>query len=232
MEDNIFAIEIKEEPQPAAEPNNIRLDNICSDGIENLLRNIKITDYNKVAELVDLIRSRSIIIGDIDEDTGGVIDNFIRFWNIYDHEKGIPVEERTPIKLCIDSNGGNFLSTLTVIDAIENSITPVWTINIGKAYSGGLLIMISGHVRVAYKHSTFLFHEGSVGGVQGDANKFQNYADHYKALRQVMRKLMLEKTNLTEAEYTEKEKDDWWFMTDEALDKGVIDDIATGAWYC
>ena len=233
-EQNVIMLEVQkdEEPQVAATPNNIRMDTLCSDCIDSVLKNAKVVEYNKAAELTDIIKSRSILIGDIDEDTGSIVDNFIRFWNIYDHEKNIPVEQRTPIKICVDSNGGDLLSTLTIIDAIDNSITPVWTINIGKAYSGGLLIMLAGHVRVAYKHATFLFHEGSIGGVQGDANKFQNYADHYKALRKVMKGLVIEKTNLTEEEYHDKEKDDWWFMTDEALEKGVIDDIATGAWYC
>jgi ATP-dependent protease ClpP protease subunit len=92
--------------------------------------------------------------------------------------------------------------------------------------------MIAGHKRMAYKHATFLFHEGSISGVHGDANKFQNYADYYKSLRGVMKELVLEKTNITEEEYSLKEKDDWWLMASEAVEKGIIDEIVTGTWYC
>ena len=230
-EQDIVIIKTEKEEETVKEPNNINLSTLCSDCIDSLLKNVKITEYNKAAELTDIIKSRSIIIGDIEEDTGGIVDNFIKFWNIYDKERNIPIEERTPIKICVDSNGGDLRSTLTIINAIENSKTPIWTINLGKAFSGGFLIMLAGHRRLAYKYASFLFHEGS-GGMQGDANKFQNYADHYKALRALMKKIILENSQLTEAEYTEKEKDDWWFMVPEALEKGIIDEIAVGDWYC
>lgn len=224
--------EVVDESQPNKTENSMKIETLSSNSIQALLNQVKISEYSKAAELTDIIKNRSVIIGDIDEDTGSIIDNFIKFWNGYDEELNIPVEKRTPIKLCIDSCGGDFLSVLTIIDSIENSKTPVWTINIGKAYSGGMFIMCAGHKRLAYKRSSFLFHEGSVGGVGGDANKFQNYADHYKALRNEMKKIVTEKTNISVEEYEKHEKDDWWFMTEEALEKGVIDEIATGTWYC
>ena len=233
MEEQVVMVVGKEpEEQVVTIPNEININTLSSNAIEALLKNVKITEYSKAAELTDIIKNRSILIGDIDEDTGSIVDNFIRFWNVYDNERNTPIEKRTPIKICIDSNGGDFLSTLTIIDAIENSATPVWTVNIGRAYSGGLFIMLAGHRRLAYKRSTFLFHEGSIGGDQGDAIKFQNYADHYKALRGVMKELILEKTKISEEEYSQREKDDWWFMVNKALEKGVIDEIATGTWNC
>lgn len=231
MEEVVTLIE-KPNEETAETPNTINFDTMCSDSINALLKTIKVNEYAKAAEIVDLIKTRSIIIGDIDENTGTTIDNYIRFWNNYDKELNIPVDKRIPIKICVDSNGGDLMSTLTAINAIENSITPVWTINLGRAFSGGFLIMLAGHKRFAYKYSTFLFHEGSTGGVSGDANKFQNYADHYKALRTLMKQIVLEKTKLTEEEYLEKQKDDWWFMVPEALEKGIIDEIATKDWYC
>lgn len=234
MEDNVLVLEVNKEDENnkiAETPNEIKIPTIASDGIATLLKSVKITEYSKAAELTDIVKTRSIVIGDIDEDTGSIVDNYIRFWNTYDKELNIPIKDRTPIKICVDSNGGDLRSTLTIINAIENSQTPVWTINLGRAFSGGFLIMLAGHRRMAYKYASFLFHEGS-GGMQGDANKFQNYADHYKALRALMKQIILEKTKLTETEYTEKEKDDWWFMVPEALEKGIVDEIAVGDWYC
>lgn len=232
MENGVIVFEKENEKDKIAEtPNCINMETIASDSIASLLKNTKIAEYAKAAELTDIVRTRSIVIGDIDEDTGTIVDNYIRFWNTYDKELNIPVEKRTPIKICVDSNGGDLMSTFTVINAIQNSKTPVWTINLGKAYSGGFLIMLSGHKRMAYKYASFLFHEGSTG-VQGDANKFQNYADFYKAQRVLMKDYILETTKLTPEEYATKEKDDWWFMVPEALEKGVIDEIAVGDWYC
>ena len=217
------ALENAEAPEKTS--NNIQIATLAKDAINSLLTNSKIQNFGKATELVDVVKNRTVVIGDIDEDTGDIIDNIVRFWNTYDKENNIPVESRIPIKICINSNGGDFISTLTAMDAIENSITPVWTINVGKAYSGGLFLLLAGHKRFAYKRASFLFHEGSCGGVGGDANKFQNYADFYKDLRGIMKDIMLTKTSLSEEEYFVHSKDDWWFFSKEALEKGIIDKI-------
>ena len=44
-------------------------------------------------------------------------------------DKGKPVEDRKPIKVFIDSPGGDVLALWTTIKAIEISKTPVYTIN-------------------------------------------------------------------------------------------------------
>lgn len=44
-------------------------------------------------------------------------------------DRGIPVEERTPIKLYINSPGGSVTDGFGLIDAIITSKTPVYTIN-------------------------------------------------------------------------------------------------------
>lgn len=212
--------------------NNINLSTLASDSLGTLLKKMEVSNIGKAAEYTDTLKNRLYVIGDIDEDTGDAIDSFIRYWNTYDEECEIPVENRVPIKICINSNGGNFLSTLTGFDAIKNSKTPVWTINVGKAYSGGLFLMCAGHKRFAYKYSSFLFHEGSTALSGADANKFQNYADFYKTLRTKIKEIVLENTKITEEEYDSHIKDDWWLMSDEALKYGIIDEIVTGNWYC
>lgn len=217
--------EIVEETTNTQVNDNLALQNLACGSIDNLLKNCKIRNFSNATEVVDVVKNRTIVIGDIDADTGDIIDNVVRFWNTYDKENNIPVAERNPIKIYINSNGGDFISTLTGMDAIENSITPVWTVNVGKAYSGGLFLLLAGHKRLAYKRASFLFHEGSCGGVGGDANKFQNYADFYKDLRAMMKDIMLTKTNMTDTEYEKHSKDDWWFFANEALEKGIIDQI-------
>ena len=105
------------------------------------------------------------------------------------------------------------------------SKTPVWTINIGKAYSAGFFIFITGHKRFAYPNSSFLFHEGSTGIYQ-DANKFKNYADFYKQQLEQLRAITLEHTQIEPEEYDKHVKDDWWFDVNEALKYGVTDKIS------
>ena len=167
---------------------------------------------------------REIILGDIDPDVGEAIEAFIRFHNQWDEENNIPVEERKPIKLYIDSGGGDLCATLTMIDAIKMSKTPIWTINLGCAYSGGFFTFVVGHKRIAYPHSTFLYHEGSTMN-GGDAGKFRNFAEFYDKQLKMLKDITLNNTNISNELYEEKKRDDWWLTAEEALELGVCDEI-------
>lgn len=178
-------------------------------------------------DIIDLSNglNRNIVLTDIDASIGDSVNSYIQFFNRIDQEKKIDVNKRTPIKIYIDSNGGNLEACFTIIDAITMSKTPVWTINIGKAYSAGFFIFITGHKRFAYPNSSFLFHEGSTGIYQ-DANKFKNYADFYKQQLEQLRAITLEHTQIESEEYDKHVKDDWWFDVNEALKYGVTDKIS------
>ena len=183
------------------------------------------TQYDFV-DIVDLSNAlnRGLHLGDIDNSIADSMDAYIRFFNRLDEEENILVEDREPIKIYIDSGGGDVMGTLTIIDAIKNSKTPVWTINVGQAYSGGFFVFITGHKRLSYKNSSFLFHEGSTG-THGDANKFNNWADFYKKILKRLKTLVLEHTKITEEEYEKHAKDDWWLFADEAIEYGICDEI-------
>ena len=178
-------------------------------------------------DIVDLSNglNRNIVLTDIDASIGDSVNSYIQFFNRIDQETKIDVNKRTPIKIYIDSNGGSLTACFTIIDAITMSKTPVWTINIGKAYSAGFFIFITGHKRFAYPNSSFLFHEGSTGIYQ-DANKFKNYADFYKQQLEQLRAITLEHTQIEPEEYDKHVKDDWWFDVNEALKYGVTDKIS------
>lgn len=192
--------------------------------IEKFIESEDVKDINKILDVLE-VKNRTINILDINEDSGTLMSSYIRLWNKVDDEYEKPVAERKPIKIYIDSSGGDLVSTFSIIDSIKLSKTPVTTINISKAYSGGLFIFLSGHKRIAYPNSSFLFHEGSTA-MQGDAHKFQNLADFYKRQREQIKKIVLSNTSITEEVYEAKRKDDWWFNADEAVELGVADEIA------
>ena len=167
---------------------------------------------------------RELMLGAIEADTGDAIEAMIRFWNIMDDEENLPIEQRRPILLYIDSPGGDLVAAFTIIDSIRMSKTPVYTINTGAAYSGGFFTFIAGHKRYTYPHASFLYHEGSTE-VGGDAGKFQNFSDFYKKQLAQLKDITLEYTNISEELYQEKRRDDWWISADEAIKLGVADEI-------
>jgi ATP-dependent Clp protease protease subunit len=180
-------------------------------------------DFENMANASSLL-NREIYMGAVSDEMSSGVEALIRFWNRQDEQDGIAIEDRVPIKLYIDSWGGEMVACYTIINAIELSQTPVWTINIGAAYSGGFFTFIAGHKRFAYPLASFLFHEGSTG-TSGDAGKFRNFADFYKKELDNLKKVVLEYTDITEEDYEKHINDDWWFTAEEALEYGICDEI-------
>lgn len=190
--------------------------------------NIKedITEFSDLVNLDCSVR-REIYVSDINGGLGSLVDSMIRFWNHYDNDHDIPVEERTPIKIYIDSCGGSLTDTLTMVDAIKMSDTPIWTIVTGCAYSGGFFTAIAGHRRLAYPHASFLFHEGSAGN-SGTSSQFENFSGFYKKQLKQLEDHTLSHTNISKERYDEIHKEDIWMTAEEALEFGVIDEISEG----
>lgn len=194
------------------------------DFAEALMTNVK-DDMKTFDDFLNLnsALNREILIGEIVDGLGVSVESYIRYWNKQD--EGIPREDRKPIKIYIDSLGGMLTDSMTIIDAIKMSKTPVIGICTGCAYSGGFFIFISCDQRIAYPHSSYLFHEGatSTGGTSG---QFQNYAAFYKKQLDQLKDIVLDNTDITEDEYRDIKKDDIWYDAKEALEKGIADVIA------
>ena len=182
---------------------------------------------NGVEKLTEMMafKNRELYLDDVNRDAADAFNTFIRIWNKLDAESHIPIDEREPIKIYINSDGGDLAAAFSIIDTIKMSKTPVWTINTGCAYSSGLEIFIVGHYRIAYSFSSFLFHEGYTG-FGGDANKFKNYSHFYERLLEMSKQNILDHSNLTEEEYEKVKKDDWWFLAQDAYNLGMCDVIA------
>jgi len=197
----------------------IDLDDLAGALIENVKEDIK--SFDDLVNL-DSALDREIPIGEITNGLGSYVSACIEYWNKKD--KDIPVEDREPIKIYIDSPGGFLTDSLTIIDAIKLSKTPIIGICTGCAYSGGFFIFISCDKRLAYPHASFLFHEGSAGN-SGTSSQFQNYAAFYKKQLDQLKDIVLKNTTITEDEYRDIKKDDIWYDVNEAIEKGIVDEV-------
>lgn len=194
-----------------------------NDLTEALVDNVK-EDIKTFDDLINLeaALNREIVIGEITSGLGSYVAAYIEYWNQKD--KNIPIDEREPIKLIIDSPGGFLTDSLTIIDAIKLSKTPVYGICTGCAYSGGFFIFISCDERFAYPHASFLFHEGATSN-GGTSGQFQNYAAFYKKQLDQLKDIVVSNTKITAEEYKEIKKDDIWYDVNEAIEKGIVDQI-------
>jgi ATP-dependent Clp protease protease subunit len=132
----------------------------------------------------------------------------------------------SPIKLYINSYGGDVYRFLGLIDVILTSKTPVHTYTLGAAMSCGLLVALAGHKRFAYKHSTFMYHQISLGDWDVAKNLEEDLVET-KRLHKLIENIVLDKTTITkqQIEDVHNYKKDWYINSEEALHYKIIDQI-------
>jgi len=131
-----------------------------------------------------------------------------------------------PIKMYIDSYGGAVYQCLGLLGIMESSKTPIHTIVTGAAMSCGFMILISGHKRFGYAHSTPLYHQVSTG-FWGKIQDLEEKIVETRRLQQKIEDITLEKTSITKKKLKKilKNKIDWFMTAEEALSLGVIDEV-------
>lgn len=184
-----------------------------------------VTDRSSLEEvmMVKDMQQRKIWLHDeIDIETvSGAIHNIYQYNR---EDAAIPVEERKPILLYIASNGGSVDAGFALIDAIQTSKTPVYTINTGYWYSMGFLIGLAGKKRFAMPNATFLMHDGS-NFIWTSGSKAQDQADFNRRVEARVKQYILDHSTLTSKEYDKKQRVEWYLFADEAKERGFIDQI-------
>jgi len=172
----------------------------------------------------DLLDRRLFVNEDISSETFDGIGYWILKWNRDDI--GVPIEERKPIRMYINSPGGVVSDGYIIIDEILNSKTPVYTINMGLAASMAFLIYIAGHKRYSMPHAQFLNHDGSMFDY-GSTLKVKDRVEFEAGqVNQMTKEFVLSRTKIDSETYDEKERKEWYFLPHEARDEvGAVDFI-------
>lgn len=182
-----------------------------------------ITTFNEYVELNSNI-NRELYINMITPQVAEMVDKTIRMWNKDDDTDMIEWVKRTPIKLYINSIGGDFNSMLTIMDIIKLSKTPVYTINTGIVYKEAFYIFISGHQRYAYPKSSFLY-ERDLKHLDENDKSLGNYIAFYERQLLEIKDIVLEKTKITENEYNKHLKGTWWMTSEDAQKLRICNEV-------
>lgn len=172
--------------------------------------------------LKDLEQRKLFLNANIDQFSVASIVRHIMQFNSDD--KGIEIAKRKPIILYITSNGGEVDAGFELIDAIQSSKTPVYTINLGYQYSMGFLIGLAGHKRFAMKNAKFLMHDGS-NFVYGTGTKVQDQMEFQKRVEARIKEYIISRSRITSEEYDNKLRVEWYLFADEAKERGFTDYI-------
>lgn len=139
--------------------------------------------------------------------------------------------ERRPIKVIVDSYGGDCYSGMALVNVISTSKTPVHTYCYGKAMSMGLAIFVVGHKRFAHKYATLMQHQLS-GGAIGKLNDMVESVSQKIKLQEMLDALIVENSNIPmeTLDNLRTTKTDWFFTGKEAVELGVADGLIEGSF--
>jgi len=137
-------------------------------------------------------------------------------------EKGKP----KPLKIYINSNGGDLFAAIPIIDAIVNCTIPIHTYIEGMAASAASLISTVGHKRFITKNSFMLIHELR-SGIEGTYSDIMDEKENCDKLMNVIKNIYDEKTNgQLKKEVMEKIlKRDIILTAEECLNYGLVCEI-------
>ena len=156
----------------------------------------------------------------------GILDLQKSIININIADKDIPVDERKPIIIYIDTPGGLLAETMSVSSTIIMSKTPVITVNMAEAYSGGALLLLAGHKRYAMPYAKAMLHTGS-GGVSGTFEQTEQAQKNYKKQVDEMGVYILERSGMDEKLYKKNKSKDWYLDAKEQVSAGLVHAIVT-----
>jgi len=132
-----------------------------------------------------------------------------------------------PIRVFIDSPGGDVDAGYAIFDMIRFINAPVFTIGIGLVASAGALILLASPKkrRIALPNSHYLIHQ-PLSGIKGVATDIEIHAAEIEKVRVKINKLIADETG-TKLEQVEKDTDrDYWMNAEEAQKYGLIGKLA------
>ena len=191
--------------------------------IPEKLENLQLPAPELLAYYKDLEHRVIWIDYEIDESLLHVVKQILQ-WNKEDAD--IPADQRKPIHLLIFSPGGDLDATLSCADVMSLSNTPIVTVNMGQACSGGLVLLLAGHERYCLPNATAMLHSGS-SMIGGTASQVVSYTQYYKGQLERLKQYILSRTKITAAMYKRKSEEDWWFSAEDQFKYGLVNEIAT-----
>jgi len=130
------------------------------------------------------------------------------------------------INLYINSPGGSLDDTLAVYDTMQFLTSDVATFCVGRAYSGGAVLLCAGcpGKRHILPHATVMIHQ-PYGGVSGHTSDIQIQAEQIIKAKQTLNEIIAHHTEQTAEQVAKDGERDHYFTAQEAKDYGLVDEV-------
>jgi len=139
----------------------------------------------------------------------------------------LEAESSDPIKLLIDSPGGDVNAGFAIFDMIRFVNAPVYTVGMGLVASAGALILLAAPKdrRIGLPNSQYLIHQ-PLSGMRGVATEIEIHAREMEKMRVKLNQLIADETGKPIAEVEKHTDRDYWLDAAEAVNYGLLSRIA------
>ncbi len=130
------------------------------------------------------------------------------------------------ISLYINSPGGTVDDTMAIYDTMQFVGSPIATYCIGRAQSGGAVVLAAGTKgkRYALPHAKIMLHQ-PWGGVTGQASDIQIQAEEILRAKQTINRILAKHTGQPLEKISEETERDHYMSAEEAKQYGLIDEV-------
>ena len=136
------------------------------------------------------------------------------------------LKRNSEISLYINSPGGTVDDTMAIYDTMRFVRSPVATYCIGRAQSGGAIVLAAGTKgkRYALPHAKIMLHQ-PWGGVTGQASDIKIQAEEILKSKKMINQILSTHTGLPEEKIASETERDRYMSADEAKQYGLIDEV-------
>ena len=131
---------------------------------------------------------------------------------------------RLPIKLHMQSLGGELMPSFYVCDLIQSIDTPIHIYIDGYVASAASLISVCGDKRYITPHSTMLIHQLKSSST-GKFNEMKDELNNLNFFMNNLKDIYLDHSRMKENELDELLKTDLWLPAKKCLSLGLVDEI-------
>jgi ATP-dependent Clp protease protease subunit len=135
-------------------------------------------------------------------------------------------KRNTEISLYVNSPGGSVDDTMAVYDTMQFVSSPIATYCIGRAQSGGAVILAAGTKgkRFALPHAKIMLHQ-PWGGVYGQAADIKIQAEEILKAKQMLNEVLAKHSGQPVERIIAETERDRYMTAEEALAYGLIDEV-------
>lgn len=133
-----------------------------------------------------------------------------------------------PIKVFIDSPGGDADAGFAIFDMIRFIKPEVYTVGMGLVASAGALVLLAApkERRLGLPNSHYLIHQ-PLSGMRGVATEIEIHARELEKMRRRINKIIADETGRP-LETVEKDTDrDYWLNAQEAVEYGLLSNVVS-----